>query len=176
MEMTVSQFLEALSGKAAVPGGGSVAALCGSLSAALGSMAANLTSGKKKYAQYQEDIERLLAESQRLCREFEELMEQDAAAFLSAYCSVYSEQDDRQRWFERIKELCPPLGFAAETKEYRQNPERYRGSAGDLSTVLRIAVTGRRNTPDLCSIMQVLGRERCLARIDAMLAFLSEKQ
>ena len=82
MEMTVSQFLEALSGKAAVPGGGSVAALCGSLSAALGSMAANLTSGKKKYAQYQEDIERLLAESQRLCREFEELMEQDAAAFL----------------------------------------------------------------------------------------------
>ena len=53
MEMTVSQFLEALSGKAAVPGGGSVAALCGSLSAALGSMAANLTSGKKKYAQYQ---------------------------------------------------------------------------------------------------------------------------
>lgn len=101
---------------------------------------------------------------------------QDAAAFLSAYRSVYSERDDRQCWFERIKELCPPLGFAAETKEYRQNPERYRGSAGDLSTVLRIAVTGRRNTPDLCSIMQVLGRERCLARIDAMLAFLSEKQ
>ena len=90
----------------------------------------------------------------------------DAAAFLKAYMTVYDPADDRQAWFDRIKSLCPDLGFAADTKEYKANPDAFKGSAGDLSTVLRIAVTGRRNTPDLCSIMQVLGRERVNARIN----------
>lgn len=103
----------------------------------------------------------------------ENVSREDAAAFLKSYKEVYNEQDDRQQWFDRIKSLCPALGFVSETKEYRQNPEKYRGSAGDLSTVLRIAVTGRRNTPDLCSIMQVLGKERCLARIDKAISKLS---
>ncbi len=90
----------------------------------------------------------------------------DAKEFLSLYKSVYNEQDDRQEWFERIKSICAPLGFAAETKEYKANPDAFKGSAGDLSSVLRIALTGRRNTPDLCSIMKVLGKERCFSRID----------
>lgn len=100
----------------------------------------------------------------------ENISSADAAAFLNAYKGIYNESDDRQQWFERIKELCPELGFAAETKEYKRDPSAYRGSAGDLSTVLRIAITGRRNTPDLCSIMKVLGRERCISRIDAAIA------
>ena len=58
------------------------------------------------------------------------------------------------------------LFVAAETKEYKANKEAYKGSAGDLSTVLRIAVTGRRNTPDLCSIMQVLGYGECMKRLN----------
>ena len=90
----------------------------------------------------------------------------DAKAFLEAYKTVYNPADDRQGWFDRIKALCPDLGFAADTKEYKANPDAFKGSAGDLSTVLRIAVTGRRNTPDLCSIMQVLGTERVKARIN----------
>ncbi len=90
----------------------------------------------------------------------------DAKAFLEAYKAVYNPADDRQGWFDRIKALCPDLGFAADTKEYKANPDAFKGSAGDLSTVLRIAVTGRRNTPDLCSIMQVLGTERVKARIN----------
>ena len=72
-------------------------------------------------------------------------------------------------WFDRIKEVAPKIGFAAETKEYKANPENFKGHAGDLSTVLRIAVTGRRNTPDLCSIMQVLGQDQCKKRIDNMI-------
>lgn len=99
----------------------------------------------------------------------ENISADDAKAFLTAYKDVYSPDDDRQGWFDRIKALCPKLGFAAETKEYKANPDAFKGSAGDLSTVLRIAVTGRRNTPDLCSIMQALGTERCFARIDEMI-------
>ena len=93
----------------------------------------------------------------------------DAKAFLEAYKTVYSKDDDRQAWFDKIKSLCPSLGFASESKEYKANPEAFNGQAGDLSTVLRIAVTGRRNTPDLCSIMQVLGLERSINRIDNMI-------
>ena len=89
----------------------------------------------------------------------------DAKSFLNKYIDVYDENDDRQAWFDKIKGLCPSLGFAGETKDYKANPDMYKGSAGDLSTVLRIAITGRRNTPDLCSIMQVLGKNECIKRI-----------
>ena len=91
----------------------------------------------------------------------------DAKEFLKRYKAVYNSSDDRQRWFEKIKSIAPEIGFAAETKQYKANPQEFKGHAGDLSTVLRIAVTGRRNTPDLCSIMQVLGYDTCISRIDA---------
>ncbi len=90
----------------------------------------------------------------------------DAAAFLSEYIKAYDPADDRQAWFGKIKEIAPTLNFAAETKEYKANPDAYKGHAGDLSTVLRIAITGRTNTPDLCSIMQVLGKDECIKRIN----------
>lgn len=96
----------------------------------------------------------------------ENISKEDAVAFLNEYKSVYSDTDDKQTWFNKIKEIAPKLQFASETKEYKANPEKYKGHAGDLSTVLRIAITGRRNTPDLCSIMQVLGKDRCIERIE----------
>ena len=91
---------------------------------------------------------------------------EDAVCFLERYKEIYDTADDRQQWFDKIKAIAAEIGFAAETKQYKAEPEKYKGHAGDLSTVLRIAVTGRRNTPDLCSIMKVLGKERCLERID----------
>lgn len=99
----------------------------------------------------------------------ENIQAEDAKAFLTLYKNVYNPTDDKQTWFDRIKSICPELGFAAETKEYKQNPDAYKGSAGDLSTVLRIAITGRRNTPDLCSIMAVLGKDENINRIDKMI-------
>ncbi len=90
----------------------------------------------------------------------------DAKAFLQKYKTLYNTSDDRQQWFEVIKSIAPEIGFAAETKQYKADPASFKGHAGDLSTVLRIAITGRRNTPDLCSIMQVLGYDTCIARID----------
>ena len=91
----------------------------------------------------------------------------DAAAILDAYADAYDPSQDKQEWFATIKALCPALGFCPEVKEYKKNPDGYKGHAGDVSTVLRIAVTGRRNTPDLCSIMQLLGKDRVLARLQA---------
>ena len=96
----------------------------------------------------------------------ENINTEDAKDFLNAYKDVYDDKDDRQQWFDRIKAIAPTIGFASETKQYKAEPESYKGHAGDLSTVLRIGVTGRRNTPDLCSIMQVLGRDVCIKSID----------
>ena len=88
-----------------------------------------------------------------------------AAAVLDAYAEAYNPADDKEQWFERIKALCAPLGCTPNVKEYKQNPDAFRGHVGDLSTVIRVAVTGRRNTPDLFSIMQILGEDRVRARL-----------
>lgn len=90
-----------------------------------------------------------------------------AAAILRAYIREYRPTDDKNDWFGQIKSICPSVGFASDTKEYKQNPGAYKGHPGDASTVIRIALTGRRNTPDLCNIMNVLGYERCIARLTA---------
>ena len=104
----------------------------------------------------------------------EHINKTDAAAFLKAYIKIYDPNDDRQEWFNKIKQIAPTLNFAAETKEYKANPDNYKGHAGDLSTVLRIAITGRTNTPDLCSIMQVLGKDKCIERIQNTINNLGE--
>ncbi len=96
----------------------------------------------------------------------------DAKEFLEKYKEIYNTNDDRQQWFDKIKAIAPEIGFAAETKAYKAEPDKYKGHAGDLSTVLRIAITGRRNTPDLCSIMQVLGQDKCIARINRAIELL----
>ena len=104
----------------------------------------------------------------------ERLNQKDMAEALAEYLKVYDENDDKQEWFNKIKSICEPLGFAAETKEYKQNPDAYKGSAGDISTAIRVAVTGRQNTPDLCSIMQVLGKDKCTDRILAAIEHFSK--
>ncbi len=97
----------------------------------------------------------------------------DAVAVLKAYKDVYDPQADKQVWFDTLKALCPALGFCPEVKEYKKHPEDFKGHVGDVSTIVRLAVTGRRNTPDLCAIMQLLGIERVMARIDAAIKKLS---
>ena len=72
----------------------------------------------------------------------------------------YSEDDDKQTWFDKIKELSTKLGYAGEVKEFKANPEKYSAHVGDVSTVLRVALTKRTNTPDMYEIMKILGKER----------------
>ncbi len=77
----------------------------------------------------------------------------------------YDFSDDAQVWFAKVKELAGSLGFAAEMKEYKANPDAFRGSVADVAEILRIAVTGKANTPDLYTIMQILGEEETRRRI-----------
>lgn len=95
----------------------------------------------------------------------------DAAAILHDYSEVWSPADEKDVWFEKIKALCAPHGFTPNVKEYKQNPDAFKGHVGDVSTVIRIAVTGRTNTPDLCTILQLLGEETVHARLADAEAF-----
>ena len=103
----------------------------------------------------------------------ENLTQTQCAEILTAYLAVYDSADDKDGWFGRIKDLCAPLGYTPNVKEYKKNPDLFKGHVGDVSTVIRAAVTGRRNTPDLYSIMQILGEQTVKARLTAAIKALS---
>ena len=89
----------------------------------------------------------------------------DAYEILSKYKNIYKAEDTKEEWFAKIKELCSDCGFTPNVKEYKQNPGSFKGHVGDVSTVIRVAVTSRTNTPDLYYIMRILGDE-ALRRIE----------
>ncbi len=91
---------------------------------------------------------------------------------LEKYKKIHSDVPEAEEWFPRIKELAQSLGYAAAPKEYKKNPDDYKGHVGDVAGVIRAAVTGRRNTPDLYEIMQVLGSDETLSRIDEAIELL----
>lgn len=91
--------------------------------------------------------------------------EMQAAEILAGYLKVYDPADDASAWFDKIKELSASIGFAANMKDYKKNPEAYGGNVGDVSMVLRVAVTGRSQSPDLYEVMQVMGPEKVKARL-----------
>ena len=100
----------------------------------------------------------------------ENISTEDTKAILEAYLKVFDATDDKDTWFGKIKELCEPLGFTPNVKEYKKNPEAFKGHVGDVSTVIRLAVTGRKNTPDLHSIMALLGQDTVTERLTKAIA------
>lgn len=84
---------------------------------------------------------------------------------LQQYVNTYDPQDDMQSWFEKIKQIATNLGYAADMKAYRENPQNYRGSVADISMFIRVAVTGRHNAPDLYTVVHILGTQRTMQRI-----------
>lgn len=99
---------------------------------------------------------------------------EDMIEILTEYKSVYKADETAEAWFPNVKEMSENLGYAGAPKLYKKNPEEYRGHVGDVSTVIRVAVTGRKNTPDLYEILQVLGYEKVIDRIDEVIALLKQ--
>lgn len=92
---------------------------------------------------------------------------EDVEKILKLYVEkYYDENDDKQTWFDKIKELSGELGYAKEVKEFKANPDKYKAHVGDVSTVLRVALTKRTNTPDMYEIMQVLGKDSVIKRLE----------
>ena len=78
---------------------------------------------------------------------------------------TYDHSDDQSTWFGKVRALGEELGYAPQPKLYKKNPESYKGHVGDVSGIIRVAITGRTNSPDIWCIQQVLGEERSMERI-----------
>lgn len=96
-----------------------------------------------------------------------ESVAEDAEKIIQAFAVMYTGNDGRDEWLEKLRTVAAEFNFAPDTKTYKANPEAFRGHLGDIATVLRVAVTGRRATPDLFEIMQVMGPERVHGRFGA---------
>jgi glutamyl-tRNA synthetase len=91
---------------------------------------------------------------------------------LSDFKTAYDPADDNQAWFDKLKAVANANGFATDMKAYKADPTAFPGSVSDIAEMLRIATTGLSNTPDLWTIMQILGSERTLARLEKAIAVL----
>lgn len=90
---------------------------------------------------------------------------EEIRALVTSFKKTYDEKDASQAWFEKLKAIARERGYAESAKEFKEAPEKYRGSVADVAKVFRVLLTGRVQTPDLCSVMQVMGRERVLRRL-----------
>lgn len=102
----------------------------------------------------------------------ENIPAEEAAAILEDYLATYDHTDDNETWFGKIRTITEERGYAVRPKDYKKNPDAYKGHVGDVSTVVRLAITGRRNSPDIWAIQQVLGEEKTIARVKQMIASL----
>lgn len=99
-----------------------------------------------------------------------------AVRVLEEYIKVVDLSDDKDAWFGRMKEICPLVDCTPNVKEYKAEPEKFAGHIGDVSTVIRVALTGRTNTPDLFAITALLGEETVKARLEKALEHYKEEQ
>lgn len=87
---------------------------------------------------------------------------------LTEYLNVYNHEDDNSQWFDKLKAVADKLGFASDMKAYKANPEGYKGSISDVAEIVRIAVTGKANTPDLWSIIHIIGEDKMRESINKL--------
>ena len=99
----------------------------------------------------------------------ENVSDEDRSLILKKYLETYDHSDDQSQWFDKIREIGTELGYAAKPKDFKKHPEDYKGHVGHVSTVIRIALTGRQQSPDIWEIQQILGEEKTRAIVDALI-------
>lgn len=97
-----------------------------------------------------------------------------AVKVIEKYMNVVNLDDDKDTWFGRMKDLCPEVGCTPNVKEFKADPSAFAGHVGDVSTIIRVALTGRTNTPDLYSITALLGADTVQSRLEAALNYYKE--
>ncbi|MDY5377563.1 MAG: glutamate--tRNA ligase [Eubacterium coprostanoligenes] len=98
-----------------------------------------------------------------------------AVKVIEEYLKVVNLDDDKDAWFGRMKDICPLVGCTPNVKEYKAEPEKFEGHVGDVSTIIRVALTGRTNTPDLFAITALLGEDTVKARLNSALNHYKEE-
>lgn len=99
---------------------------------------------------------------------------EDTLLILAKYKDIYNSDDDMNTWFQKICDLSKEIGFAETTKLYRQNPQNFKGDPGDTSMVLRVAITGKQNSPDMYTVMNILGKQKIADRLQKAYDFINK--
>ncbi len=97
----------------------------------------------------------------------EEVPVEDIPVIFHKYLESYAHTDDQSQWFDKIRTIAEEMGYAAKPKDFKKHPEEYKGHVGHVSTVIRIALMGRAQSPDVWEIQQILGEEKTRARIES---------
>ncbi len=129
---------------------------------------------RKDFAHYSEIKEKIwymfdeLWDSSTKEPEFQVISDKDEIISLARdyFDNYYSESDDKETWFNKVKDLAEKYGYAREVKEYKDNPNNFKGHIGDVSTALRILITHESMTPDLYEIMKILGKDKMIERLN----------
>lgn len=93
----------------------------------------------------------------------------DVIQILESYLSSYNHADTQEEWFNKIREIATELGYAAKPKDFKKNPDDYKGHVGHVSTVIRLALVGRAQSPDVWAIQQIMGEDMVRGRINRMI-------
>ena len=108
-------------------------------------------------------------------RDFEDILpKEDMVEILREYKKVYTPDETNETWFPNLRDMSEALGYAKAPKFYKKDPDAFRGHVGQVSSVIRVAVTGRKNSPDLYEVMQVIGYDRVMSRIDESIEILTK--
>lgn len=99
----------------------------------------------------------------------EEVAAEDVPVILEKYLAGYEHSDDQSRWFDKIRTIAEELGYAAKPKDFKKEPDKYKGHVGHVSTVIRIALMGRSQSPDVWTIQQIMGEDMTKRRISSLL-------
>ena len=94
---------------------------------------------------------------------------EDVKTIIKSYLEIYDENQDKEMWFNNVKAMAEVLGYCTNMKEYKQNTESYKGSIADVTGFIRVALTNKQNTPDIYAIMQVLGKEKIIERLEKII-------
>ena len=91
---------------------------------------------------------------------------EDVIGIIDSFIDSYNAQDDANAWFEKVKAIADSYGFASDMKAYKTSPESFKGSIADVSMFLRLAVTGKINSPDLYTVMSIIGKDKVIERLN----------
>ena len=93
----------------------------------------------------------------------------DVKTIIEKYLATYDHGDDQETWFGKIRAITEELGYAVKPKDFKKNPDAYKGHVGHVSTVIRVALMGRQQSPDIWEIQQIMGEEKVKARLNSVL-------
>ena len=105
----------------------------------------------------------------------ENISKENLIEIIKNYAEVYSFDDNKDEWFNRAKDFSEKLGYAGDMKLYKENPQNFKGNISDTTNIIRVAITGRKQTPDLYEILKILGLDRTKERLEKAVSFLSSK-